>query len=70
MINISEIRWKLGMFMCSVYDFMDCYKFLEWSQVENNARTVFYFLFDTYLVEIHEKGEGTHCWLKTNDTEK
>jgi hypothetical protein len=32
--------------------------------------TVIYFLFDTYLVEIHEKGEGTHCWLKTNDTER
>jgi hypothetical protein len=34
-VNISEIRWKLWMFMCSVCDFMDCHAFLEWSQVRD-----------------------------------
>jgi hypothetical protein len=32
-VIISEIRWKLWMFICSVCDFMVCYTFLEWSQV-------------------------------------
>jgi hypothetical protein len=32
-VDISEIRWKLWIFMCLVCDFMDCYTFLEGSHL-------------------------------------
>jgi hypothetical protein len=60
------------MFMFSICVFMDGYTFLEWSQAgkcENDTRT---FIINLILIltEIHKKGKGTHCWLKTNDTER
>ena len=69
------------MIMYSIYDFVDCYAFLEWSHIrffaesllidkcENDTRM---FIVNLILDQwkFTKKGKGTHRKLKTYDTER
>ena len=45
------------------------YFFLNGVKCENDTCTLIINLI-LILVEIHKKGKDTHCWFKTNDTDR